>query len=158
MKKLAALAIAGASIVLPISSAIAGDYQATHLGGPSFLTWRFNSDFSGGYLCLTHDALFRMARTTYAYRYEIVDVAGETFTLRPVSGIVITNEGSYYTVEESEPMPVAELMNSPMRNSEGGWFIDNSPPENVGKACVDGGIAGLVQYVEQAYEINLPEP
>lgn len=157
MKKLTALAIAGASTVLPISSAIAGDYQATHLGGPSFLTWRFNSDFSGGYLCLTHDALLGMARTTYASRYEIVDT-GEVFQLRPLSGLTITNTGNAYTVEEATPMPVSEIMNTAPQQSEGYWFADNAAPEEVGKACVDGGMAGLLQYVEQAYEINLPEP
>ncbi|MBD2067355.1 hypothetical protein H6F93_07400 [Leptolyngbya sp. FACHB-671] len=163
MKTFSTLAIATTLLTaFPPSAAAVPEYGASNLGGSTYLTWVFQdrADANGvrGYVCITRDTLGGMARNAFANRYAIVPVPDNFyFELRPLNAVEIYPSGSGWVAEQVEPIPVDDIWANAELDESEEWFAANIPVDDLGRACVDGGIAGTVQQVEQLHQIDVRE-
>jgi len=152
-----------AVVLVPISAHARPAYYGTNLGGGTYLSWMFldqvNEQGFNGYACVTRDALEGMASTANFERYAIIPPAHPEGgpTLHPLNGVVIYREGEQLVVDEGQPNPPSELFNYAPMNETGVWF-DGDPDsvDEMGRACLDGGIAGSVRLLESWHGIDVP--
>ncbi len=141
--------------------AIAGEYGAANLGGSTYLTWGFTETTPiprggtepslRGYACVTQDALEAMSRTAIIHRYQILLApGGDDFYLSPVGGVAVTRSATRLVATDSTPEPEQAIWDI-AETDVGGWFKSELPPEGMGLACVNSGIAGAMQYLERVH-------
>jgi hypothetical protein len=140
------------------SPAMADTYGANNLGGSTYLTWVLRSSPSRpagtaiGHACITRDALEAMARTANVERYQILaNPQGSHPTLAPLGGVIISPNGSGFGSKTLAPTPEQQIWERlELAGSRRGLRSDLTPDE-MGKACVDGGIAGALNYLESIH-------
>lgn len=163
MKTLLTLAIATSLLAaFPLSAAAVPEYEASNLGGSTYVTWAFQdrADANGvqGYACITRDTIGGMTRSAYAHRYAIVSVPEDFFVgLRPLNAVEIYPNGSGWVAEQTEPIPTDVIWANAQLNESEEWFAANISVDDLGRACVDGGIAGAIQQIEQLHQIDIRE-
>jgi hypothetical protein len=145
----------------------ADSYGANNLGGSTYLSWRTETptEWSGGdpmligYACVTRDTMAAMAANAWMHRYAVyIYPQSDYLFLTPLNGVVISpNSTGGWISEEVTPAPEAELWEAASLNLAGNWFEDEFDPDGLGQACLEGGIAGGVQYLETLHGISITD-
>jgi hypothetical protein len=126
--------------------------EASQLPFSAVVTW----DFDAGYVCLTQDTLAAMARTAKIHRYRIVGNSQTySYDIVPVSAVEIYPEGDGVVAEPVEVFPIEGLLEVAETDETGEWFAANTPVDDLGRGCVNGGIAGGIQALERMHEIDI---
>lgn len=160
------------SVVVAPPLAIASNYEAANFGGSTYMTWRFERRLPSpspspesasnyvqvGYACVTKDTLAGMARTAYLYRYAIMANTGTTdnsrddLRLLPLNGVIVRPTTQGYVAEATAPTPgEAWFENTEQLDQSSAWFKPDLEPDQLGMACVDGGIAAGLKVLERQH-------
>lgn len=153
--------VASIALVLSPTAAQSNEYGAANLGGSAQLSWVLfeSANHPIGYACFSRDALFGMARTAYMNRYAIVQVGeSEQLRLEPLAAITVYPDGDQYIAETSEVESPDIFWETVPRDQTGVWFASDMQFDEFGAACVNGGMAGGLRYLEQVYEIRIDRP
>jgi hypothetical protein len=137
-------------------SAQAAELGAKNMSGSAYFSWRLNSTADDnsrviGYACLTRDTLAGMARTAYLYRYQIM-VSPETGDryFAPLQGVVIRPDGRRLLSKSAVPS-LDILPEIP----QGAWIQADMSVDDLGQACIDGGIAKGMQLLAKRHGKNI---
>ncbi|NJN85994.1 MAG: hypothetical protein HC881_06360 [Leptolyngbyaceae cyanobacterium SL_7_1] len=152
------LLVVSIGLVLSPTAAWSNEYGASNLGGSAYLSWVFFDSPRDpiGYACFARDALFGMARTANMNRYAIVQVGNSNeLRLEPLNAITVYPDGERYVAEVSEVESPDIFWENVPRDETGTWFESNIEFDEFGAACVNGGIAEGLRYLEQIYDIRI---
>jgi hypothetical protein len=152
------------SIVVP-SLAIASSYKAANFGGSTYMTWRFaarspdrtaapeSNYVQVGHACVTKDTLEGMARTAFIYRYSIMKNTGAAGDLKllPLNGVLVRPGVQGYAVETTAPASGETWLDNAQMDAATAWVQADLEPDDLGIACVDGGIASGLKVLEQRH-------
>ena len=159
------IAVSSALTSLLGASALANTYGANNLGGSTYLTWVLRSSPSSpagtaiGHACITRDALEAMARTANIERYQILaDPQGAHPTLVPLGGIIISPGSNGFVSKALAPTPAEQIWERLELAGQGQGLRSDLTPDEMGKACVDGGIAGALKYLKANHGEITPAP
>lgn len=150
-----------ALLAVAVSSPVwAGEYGASNFGGSASLTWLFfDSDTSNvslnsppihvGYFCHTRDTLGAMSRTAIVERYEILVYPNSSdYFLEPINGVIVSPSGDTWVAEAIDPNDEQIFWDNAQLNESYDWFMDDQTVDELGRACVDGGIAAAIGVLE----------
>lgn len=166
MNRLIAYTLAGIAIATGASAspAFAGEYGSQYFGFSTYLTWSLNDDTGTsaslesvvGYACVTKDALESMSRSGSIERYAIyADPTDNTLYLEPLNGVAIAPGNGGFIARDAAPQPAQSIWDYAQLNAAGSWFLDDTEPDALGLACVDGGIAGALQQLQQDHAMPI---
>ncbi|HEY9628455.1 MAG TPA: hypothetical protein V6C84_14230 [Coleofasciculaceae cyanobacterium] len=179
IQKLAAISLSLLAIPLIAVPMLADSSQSPErsarlIDNQTDLSWVLNGEEDGqgrlGYACLTRNRLMADAGASFITRYAIVRNASGELTLTPIIAAKVIRQGQgyvslsdRYVVEALEPMAEASIwqivrhrtmrMNRPF---EPGLTAENQPRE-LGQACLDGGIAGSIDWLERTNNITIED-
>lgn len=164
MKKFVAAGMFASAIALFLpSEAIAqqsglSEYGTANLGGSAYLTWAFPTRRGDavGYACLVRDAIGGMANSAYIHRYAIAPVPGDVYyDLQPLNAVEISPSGQRFAARTTEVIPTETIWSTAPLDESQEWFEASAEVDVVGRACVDGGVAGAIERLEQRHEIQI---
>jgi len=134
------------------------DYGATNLGGSAYLTWAFPAARGNavGYACIVRDTLEGMTNDAYIHRYAIVPVPDNFYyELEPLNAVNIVPGSRGFSARPTEVIPAETLWSNARLDESQEWFEPNIDVDAVGRACVDGGVAGAIEQLEQEHDIQI---
>jgi hypothetical protein len=147
---------------------LAGEYGAQNLGGSTYLTWLLldvemppllpnrPDKVLVGYACVTKDGLASMSQSGFIHRYAIY---AEPYTdyrfLESLNGVAIAPGDAGFVARESTPQPPADLWDYAELDGAGAWFVSDIEPDALGLACVNAGVAGALQELQQVHPVPI---
>ena len=152
------LAISASAMALP------RDEGTKNLGGSAYFTWKIRNPISAldnapkviGYGCYTRDSIHDLSKTTVLHRYAIkASPKSEQWWLTYSEGLMIEPIENGYSATKTLPDISVTQFQTNVTNLETGWLKRDLDANELGLACVNGGLAGAMKYLEQIHRITI---